>query len=500
MSFYQPVFSPKKKYSTSGNSNFRYKNNYQKNPDNLDGEREDLYEEFWKLLQENRTFHKGQEEIFKAFFEDNKKYIFMRMGRKGAKTTSNIFLAWGYSLKVKRSTCYITLPTIVQAVEIYWDEKRIQWCDLKEPLLSDKFVKYIDNKNHTITFVNGSIIKLTGTWSEARGRGTQPDLIIADEVKDCSADYLDAMEPNLAVKEDARCVMSGTPPKKRNHFHEWEERIRKNVNGANFNYTSYVNTALPHLKGWLDNKKLELIEAGREDIWLREYMAQDCFSSDERVLPDIVVEDYQDMMMMLRNTDATAFQPIIGITITPQYLSSCYAVTIQSRSTGVKFWILETETKLRIWNKSYEEIYKEMEDKMEEYSMTFPKKWRKVVYDETESFTDVIQNVIQSRKDLKWEKRGIPLLKEMILNGSIHISTKADQFAVEAQNLLKEDKILESPAVCTMAMLANEYYQAPSLSKDEQVVWNQFSPLREAGIICYPPKRKGKKWLSFNWG
>lgn len=500
MSFYEPVSKPKKNYQKTGNSNFRYKSDYKKNPKNLDGEKDDLYDEFWKILRENRTFHTGQEEIFKAFFEGQKKYIFMRMGRKGAKTTSNIVLAWGYSLMVKRSTCYVTLPTITQAIEVYWDEKRIQWCDLPEPLLSDKFVQAIDNNKHTITFVNGSTIKLTGTWSEARGRGTQPNLMIADEIQDCSADYLDAMEPNLAAKEDARCVMSGTPPKKRNHYHEWEDRILKNVQGTTFKYSSYINTALPHLKGWLDNKREELISAGKEDVWLREYMAEDCFSSDERILPDVVVEDYQDVMRMLRGTDPTAFQPIIGITITPQKLSACYAVTIQSRFTGVQFWILETETKSRLWDKSYEDIYSQMEEKMAAYSNIFPKKWRKLVYDETESFTDVILDVAQARKDVKWKNRGIPLLKEMILNGKTHISTKADQFAVESQNLLKEDNILDYPAVCTLAILANEYYQAPSISKDEQVVWDQFAPLREDGIICYPPEKKGKKWISVNWG
>lgn len=499
MGFYESSTPKKKKYNPNGYNNYRYKNDYKKNENNLDGTREDLFEIFWGTIREHRTFHEGQEQIIKAFFEDAYKYIFMRIGRKGTKTTSNIILAWGYSLLVPRSTCFITLPTITQAIEVYWDEKRLQWCDIQDPLLNDMFIKNVDNNKHTITFVNDSTIKLTGTWSEARGRGTQPNLLICDEIQDCSAEYLDAMEPNLAAKEDARCVMSGTPPKKKNHYHVWEERIRNNPEGYTLKYSSYINTSLPHLKAWLDNKKEELIAAGKEDVWLREYMAEDCFSSDERVLPDITVTDYDEFIRTLCNPDSTVFQPIIGITITPQKFCACFAVSLQTRYTGIQFWVLKTETKSRLWDKSYEDIYKEMEGQIEEYSATFPKPWRKVVYDETESFTDVITHVTESRKDLKWKNRGVPLLKEMILNGKIQFSTQADQFAVESQNLLKEDDIREYPTVCTLAMLANEYYQTPTLSKDEQVVWDQFAPLREAGIVCTPPKKKGKSWLSHNW-
>src|SRR5690606_19979411 len=129
-------------------------------------------DEFWEILRSHRTLHQGQEEVIKAFFEDNFKYIFERIGRKGTKTATNIMIAWGYSILVPRSTCYITLPTITQAIEVYWDEKRLQWCDLPDPILFDKFVKSVDNNKHAITFLNDSTIKLTGTWSEARGRGT----------------------------------------------------------------------------------------------------------------------------------------------------------------------------------------------------------------------------------------------------------------------------------------------------------------------------------------
>ena len=466
----------------------------QSNPKNVDGNSEDLSELFWKEIRKRRTFHQGQEEVFDAFFNQRKKYIFERIGRKGAKTATNITVSWGYALSKPNRTIYIVCPTVLSAEEIYWDENRLQWCDLGNRELCDMFVKSEDRAKKTITFVNGSMIKLLGTWSEARSRGTQPDLFVGDEIQDCSADYLDAMEPNLAAKEDARCLMTGTPPKKKNHYHEWEERIRNNPEGVCFHYSSYVNTCLPHLKGWLDNKRQELIKAGKEDIWLREYMAEDCFSSDERVLPDAHLVDHDEMVRWLRNVDASAFKPTVGLYLSKERLTICYGVGLSSRFEGWKFWVLEMQTVSKLWNMSYKAVYSLVESITQEYGSMFPQAPRMLIHDETDSFTDVIGNVTKCRTDIKWKNRGIPLLKEMTLTEKMQFSTRAEQFAVESQNLLKEDDVREYPTVCALAMLANEYYQGSSLSKDEQVVWDQFAPLREAGIVCYPSKRSKSFW------
>lgn len=499
MSFYKPV---NESYA-NGSQNYNYiRGGYKTNKENLDGDREDLFDVWFEELKKRRILTKVQLDLLDAYFNHGVKYNFWRIGRKGTKTTLIIFIAWGESLKGKNRTTHIFLPTLELAKEVYWDENRLQYCDLCDPedkALHNMFIKHVDKQRHLITFVNGSTVKLGGTWSEARGRGTQPNLLMFDEAKDCKAEFLSAAEPNLAAKEDSRCILAGTPPKKKNHYHEWEDRVIRNPQGKRVHYTSYSNTALPHLKEWLDNKRDELIAAGKEDEWLREYMAEDCFSSDERVLPDAQLTDHNEIMSYLRSVDSTAFTPIIGITITSNYLCSVIGVMLHSRYTGVQTWILNTHTEKRLWDKSYKDMYHEIEKQMKVYSDTFPKPWRKVVYDQTESFTDIISGITESRKDIKWTNRGVPLLKEMMINGKSNFSTQADQFGVESQNLLKEDNILDYPTVCTMAMLANEYYQPPSLSKDEQVVWDEFAPLREAGIICTPPRKRGKEWVSFNW-
>ena len=450
-----------------------------------------LYEDFLEDWGKIRVRHAAQQEILNAFFVENKKYLFLRIGRKGAKTTTNIEIAWRYSMMVPMATTFICLPTITQAIEVYWDEKRLQWCDIKDGWMADKYIAHIDNNKHMLTFVNGSTVKLIGTWSEARGRGTQPNLLIVDEIQDSNAEYLDAMEPNLAAKEDSRCVMSGTPPRKKNHYHTWETRIKSNTEGFHAEYTSYVNTALPHLAPWLDKKHEELKLAGKESDFLREYLVQDCFSSDDRVLPDIKTMDFEEMLFKLRSIDPSAYQPLFGLIVASHSMTATYSVMLHSKYTGTEIFNLESVHINRLWDRSYYSIYKEMSSKMADYSGIFSKPWRQAVYDETKSFADVIPQVTLARTDLKWTERGVPLMKEMILNNKLSFTNKSGEIGVECQNLLKEDDIRLYPTVCNMAMLANEFYQMPCLSKNEQERWDRYEPLRQAGILCSVPTQKG---------
>ncbi len=486
MSFYrqQAPYVPQKPYKKRSSS---YS---EQNRSISDEEADKLYEQFLEDWEALRDRHEGQKEILHQVRELKKRYGFMRIGRKGAKTTTNIDIAWDFCMEKPRRTCFICLPTITQAIEVYWDEKRLQWCDGADSHMSESYIRFTDNNKHMLTFVNGSTIKLAGTWSEARGRGTQPDLMIVDEIQDCSADYLDAMEPNLAAKPDSLCIMAGTPPKKKNHYHEWEERIKNMEEGFHVKYSSYINTALPHLKGWLDNKKKELITAGKEDVWLREYMADDCFRSDDRMLPDVQITDFDELMIKLRSPDPSVFQPILGIFVTEHNVTATFNLLLHNRFTGTQIYTLESRHFNRIWDRSYTDLYSEMSITMNKYGEVFKKPWTKLVFDQTDSFSDIIPGLCNSLTDLKWSKRGIPLLKEMLLGNKLILSTKASDIGVEAQNLLKEDDIRDYPILCTMAMIANEYYQAPSMSRHEHEEWNKFAPLRDAGIVTNFPRQK----------
>ena len=449
------------------------------------------FESFMVDWENCRERHAGQKQVISAFFDDQCQYIFNRAGRKFAKTTTDIDIAWRFAMEKPNRVIYFCYPTIALGIEVLWEEQRLQRCDRKDDLMRDKYVAKTDDSRHIVWFTNGSYMKLIGTWSEARGRGTQPDLLVVDEIQDCSGDYLDAMDPNLAAK-DGRCVMSGTPPRKRNHFYEWWDRIGNNPRGRLFKFTSYDNVALPHLREWLDRKKIELIKAGKEDEWLREYMAEDCFSNAERVLPDAIFIREEDMVSRVSLFDYSERKAVLALSMQGGYVCAMFAVLIRRKA------ILVMDYKIfpTIWNISLNEIFPQLGKPAKELQDLCLKKMSSIVWDPTQSFQDVIPGFSKCRSDIKWQDRGIPLLREMMLNGKIHMSEKVGDFGLECQNLLRDEsqKDIEKkyPMISTLSMMVNEFFANEKHMLPTMKEFDKFQGLREMGIPCPTPKTKGK--------
>lgn len=444
-----------------------------------------------------RDRHPGQLEVLKAIFDDGLQYVFYRAGRKGAKTTTAIDVAWRIANSAPNRVCYLCYPTIAQGIEVVWEERRLQTCDQKDDSMFEKYVEKVDDSRHIVKFANGSFIKLVGTWTEARGRGTQPDVIIFDEIQDCNPDYVEAMDSNLAAKPDAKCVMMGTPPKKRNHYEEWYSRIQSNPLGKVFHYTSYDNIRLPHLKEWLDAKKAELLKAGKEDVWLREYMAELCYSSSDRVLPD---PNFLEIMDIDQKTRLFAFAeriPVLAMSVHPQWFCCVLAILIPKKM----MFVIDHLFIPQVWNNSFADMYPQISEKAKALQDQCGKKMRKVVWDESKSFVDVISGVSVCRKDVKWQDRGIPLLKELIKKDKIFFSREVADLGLECQNMLIEDSEKEVqknyPHVCTISMMVNEYFAQEKFSLSQAKPFDPYDAFREMGIPFTPKKRKRS---FFNFG
>ena len=166
------------------------------------------FEKFLEDWEACRDRHPGQLEVLRAVFEEKKQYVFYRAGRKGAKTTTGIDVAWKLANEAPNRVGYLCYPTIAQGIEVVWEERRLQTCDRKDDIMFEKYVEKVDDNKHIVRFANGSFVKLIGTWTEARGRGTQPDFLILDEVQDCNPDYIEAMDANLSAKPHAQCIIS----------------------------------------------------------------------------------------------------------------------------------------------------------------------------------------------------------------------------------------------------------------------------------------------------
>ena len=443
-----------------------------------------------------RDRHPGQSEVLKAVFEDKLQYVFYRAGRKGAKTTTGIDVAWGLANAEPNRVVYFCYPTIAQGIEVIWEERRLQTCDQKDDYMFEKYVEKVDDSRHIVRFTNGSFVKLIGTWTEARGRGTQPDCLIFDEFQDCNPDYIEAMDANLAAKENAQCIIMGTPPKKRNQYEEWYDRVGSHPRGKVFHYTSYDNIRLPHLKEWLDNKKIELIRAGKEDVWLREYMAELCYSSSDRVLPDVEFDEIEAINQKASQFAYIDRTPILAISVHPTYFCAILASFVK----GKTLFVMDHMVFPQVWNRAFSEMYPELAEKVKILQDFCGKKIRNIVWDESESFVDVVSGFTKCRKDIKWQDRGIPLLREMMIKKKILFSRNVADFGLECQNLLNEESEKDVqknyPHVCTLAMMVNEYFSQEKFSIHQVKPFDKFDAFREMGIPC-PPKPRPKKLFTF---
>lgn len=447
----------------------------------------------WEICRDR---HPGQAEVLKAVFEEKLQYVFYRAGRKGAKTTTGIDVAWRLANEAPNRVGYLCYPTIAQGIEVVWEERRLQTCDQKDDSMFDKYVEKVDDSRHIVRFVNGSFIKLIGTWTEARGRGTQPDFLIFDEFQDCNPDYIEAMDANLAAKENAQCVIMGTPPKKRNQYEEWYERVKSNPRGKVFHFTSYDNIRLPHLKEWLDNKKNELLKAGKEDVWLREYMAELCYSSSDRVLPDAKFMEKEEIDGSARLFNYADRIPVLAISVHSSYFCAILAVFLK----GKVIFIFDHLVFPQVWNRAFSEMYPELNEKVKLLQEYCGKKIRNLVWDESGSFADIISGFTKCRKDIKWQDRGIPILREMMIKDKIQFSREVAEFGLECQNMLIEesDKDVQKnyPHVCTLAMMVNEYFSQEKIAIHSDQKFDKYDAFREMGIPC-PPKKRGKTIFTF---
>ncbi len=458
-----------------------------------------LDEAYVKMFLEDwdkcRDRHPGQVEVLNAVFEEKLQYVFYRSGRKGAKTTTGIDAAWKASNIAPNRVVYLCYPSIAAGIEIVWEERRLQTCDLKNDSMS-KYVEKIDENKHIVRFKNGSFIKLVGTWTEARGRGRQPDLIVCDEFQDCNADYIEATDGDLAAKEHSQCVFMGTPPKKRNHYESWIDRVNANPRGRVYHYTSYDNIRLPHLKQWLDNKKIELIKAGREDVWLREYMAELCYSSSDRVLPDAKFLEEFEMSRLASNFHYNERIPILAVSIHPTYFCAVMAVMVNRKTIMVMDHMLIPQ----VWNRSFSEFYPLLGEKVKMLQDFCKNKIRNLVWDESGSFADVVTGFTKCRTDVKWQDRGIPLLRELMVKEKIHFSRDVADIGLECQNILLEESPRDVqknyPHICTLSMMVNEYFSQEKLSIPQLKEFDKYESLRDMGIPC-PPKKKGRTLFTF---
>ena len=194
------------------------------------------------------------------------RYKVLNFGRRSGKTTELAYEALGTALSKKNGKITYYAQTHGDARDIAWD------------IFADVFGKSIIKKNETlleITVKNAkggtSKISLKG-WESVvtseKGRGTENDLLLLDEVAYCRGfkNYWDkVLEPTLLTTK-GRAVFASTP-NGFNDFYELSNKAMKDDDWFYLHATSYDN---PHNDpADLAKKKADL----PPDVWAQEYLA-----------------------------------------------------------------------------------------------------------------------------------------------------------------------------------------------------------------------------------
>lgn len=226
--------------------------------------------------------HPGQVPLGRALFYGGFKDIFAEAGRNWGKTEAIGYCATRYANERPKSENYIFGPLAKQVREILWASQRIQNIG---PLEYQEGTNSVEMR---VTFNNKAFIKLDGSDNVEAYRGIKPQgLSVYDEFKDMRPNFIKAYDPNRAAY-DSPAIYIGTPPEFFNHFVEFRDRAKK-YHGAGWFYLHAPTSANPYIsRAWLAKKRLELIEAGDEETWLREYEALYVKGGKRHIFPQAV--------------------------------------------------------------------------------------------------------------------------------------------------------------------------------------------------------------------
>lgn len=198
--------------------------------------------------------------------KNKSKYKVLNWGRRSGKTTEFAYEAQGTALTIDNAKITYYAQTFGDARDIAWD------------IFLKVFEGAIIKKNETLLEIiiknlkgGTSKISLKG-WESVvtseKGRGTENDLLLIDEVAFCRGfrQYWDTvLEPTLLTTK-GRVVFASTP-NGFNDFYELSNKARNNNDWFYSHATSYDNPY--NDKEFLDKKKNEL----PEDRFCQEYLA-----------------------------------------------------------------------------------------------------------------------------------------------------------------------------------------------------------------------------------
>lgn len=395
------------------------------------------YIEFTSVIKNKWTPHPGQIDLGKPLFNHGID-IFGQCGRNFGKTDFVCYALWRWAFLNPGSENYYFSPYMKQSNEILWETRRIQDFGHKSWTIDT------NDTDLRIKLANGSFIKLDGSDNVEAYRGIKPKgLTVFDEFKDFRPEFYDAYDPNRAAHKSPLIII-GTPPDRECQYLEIAKEYKANSDRHFYHGPTSAN---PHIdKKWLEDKRLELIRKGEEDVWQREYEAIYVPGGVSKIFPMLtrdLVKPYKQLMFDIRHdlkklewfcladpAAATCFAVLFGCinpyTKTIYLLDEIYEqkqseMTVEKMGNRIYATLNQTNSRAEWW-KGYDEAETWFANEM---ASRFGDGW------------------IQTRKSLRKKTEHISLIKDIILNNRLVISDKCQKLFWEMDNYYKDknDKI-----------------------------------------------------------
>lgn len=386
--------------------------------------------------------HAGQVPIGKALFNDGMKRIFVQCGRKFGKSEIAFYCLLRWALTKSEQECYFIGPKKKQTRRIAW--KRLKRFVSKLP---KEYIDRISESELEIHFTNGSTIYVDGSDDPESDRGFEVDFLVYEEFKDFKPDYHIGMEPNLAIV-DAPLLIIGTPPDHECQYTEMAEECKVNESGTDF-WISRKSETNPHVSAeFLTRKRKQLEDKGELDVWMREYEGVFVKGGSGAIFPMLKEHEHvMDHDLMYREFIRKDVSKLEWYCFTDPGTTTAFAGLIAAYNPYSKhMYLLDEVYETQTINTSVSIVWPKLERKMLNLNPSeLPKGegWYRG-YDEAaawfmnEMYDQFGTSFSPTRKRDSNKEDGISLIKDMLLQGKVTISSRCKHLFKEMESYVKD--------------------------------------------------------------
>jgi len=381
--------------------------------------------------------HDGQLKIIYKFIETfgTSHPIFAQCGRKFGKSETAAFIAYIHCILTPNAAVYYIAPYFKQAKEIMWAPRRIQ-------KFAPNLITGRPNESELrIRTLNNGFIKLDGADNIDTARGFTPSLVIYDEYKDFKPRFHEGMEPNFLARK-AQLVVLGTPPEMDTEmgtgFFALADIAKQH--GTFFQMPSSTNPYID--QRWLEEKRLELIARGEEDVWAREYEGRFVRGGKRSIFPMFDKEKFVMPHQKLLEKFSKDQHKMQFLCVADPGTVSVFGVLFLALNPYTREVFVLDEIYESDPNKtSVDGIFPQIVSKEEEFSA----EWDHVCDEAASWFINEVSqrhnlHFFPTTKAQNKKESGIGLIKDILLDNKLFVSERCSSFIWEVENYVKDDR------------------------------------------------------------